>query len=225
MERRLEPHEDPERHQEALEEEYRSKLRALERRARRDVELAYDHRDLVAHESDLALLESDLFAEDTWLVFGLRRRDLLTVGAIGGAVSGTAIDIAVGGASLMAGAALGAVAGAAAGWWSSGQLARLRVIDQPLGGRLVRCGPSKNPNLPFVLLGRARHHQAVIARRTHAERGEVDLDHDRGRGLELESALRTRLARCFRRLADGDASARSDLAREIAGLYGALPGG
>ncbi len=225
-EQRLEPGELPETHHAELSQRYEAALRGMERRARRDVEAVYDHRELIAHESELELLEADLFDEDSWLVFGLRRSDVLAAGAAGGALGGGALDLAVGGASLFAGAALGAAAGAAAGWWSSRKLAQLRVVDQPLGGRLVRCGPSRNPNLPFVLLGRARHHHAVVAGRTHAERGEVDLEAGRDARAPLEPGTRTQLARQFARLArtPGDAGARAELARSVESLLAADEG-
>ena len=41
---------------------------------------------------------------------------------------------------------------------------------------MLACGPSRNPNFPFVLLGRAICHQQLIATRTHADRNELKLD-------------------------------------------------
>ncbi len=217
-EQRLEEHEVADDHEDGLRERYEGALRKLERRARADVEGIYDHREVVAHESDLELLERDLFSEDTWLVFGLRRRDLLTLGALGGAGVGGAIAVALGGASLLAGAALGAAAGAALGWIGADRLAQAQVVNQPLGGRLLRYGPSKNPNLPFVLLGRARLHHQTIERRTHAERTAIQLDAAAGERLELDAGTRNRVARCFDRLRRDDAEARRELRSAIEGL-------
>ncbi|MDX1648855.1 MAG: DUF3482 domain-containing protein [Myxococcota bacterium] len=177
VEARIPREEEPEAHRAELLERYQGELRRLERRGRRAVESVYDFAELDVEEghdaalaTERALLDEDLFARETWLVFGLRRSDLVTAGAAAGAAAGTAIDVAVGGASLLAGAALGGVVGGVLGWMGADRLAAMQVLRQPLGGQLLRMGPARAGNLAFVLLGRARLHHALVAGRTHARR-------------------------------------------------------
>ena len=55
---------------------------------------------LEARGKALELLEQDLFAEGTWLSFGLRKRDLAAAGAATGAATGGILDASLGGVVL-----------------------------------------------------------------------------------------------------------------------------
>jgi len=110
-------------------------------------------------------------------VFGLTRLQLLGLGAMGGAAAGGAIDIAVGGSSLLAGALIGGGIGAASTLLAAGKLVDVKVLTIPMGKRQLVAGPSRNRNLPHVVLGRARLHHALVAGRSHAQRGSLDLGH------------------------------------------------
>lgn len=224
VERRLEPDEDPSRHAAELEVEYKRELVRLERAHRRRVQVVYDYHDLEARAAELEVIEEDLFSEGTWLRFGLRRRDLVSAGAAGGAAAGGAIDVALGGASLLAGVAIGAAVGGVLGWLGAGRLAELRVIDRPLGGRLARYGPSRNPNFGFVLFGRARYHCGLLARRTHAMRDAIDLDAERAARQPLDSKERNELARLFATLRRPGlpAAARAEGVASLAGSAAAI---
>lgn len=207
VEKRVGPSEDPRRFEGELREEYQGRLRQLESRARRSVQEIYDHRTLVSHEDGVDLLESDLFSEESWLVFGLKRRDLVAAGAASGAAAGGAVDIALGGASLFAVTAVSAAVGGVLGWLGADRLEKLRVVNQPLGGRALRCGPASNPNFPFVLFGRARYHHARVATRSHARRDALHLDAAAGARLELTAGDRSALGKAFatlRRTEEGD---------------------
>ena len=182
VEQRIDRDERAEDHRTALEEQFRARLRRLERRARSAVEAIYDFHDLdvieadeAADEADRALLAEDLFDRDTWLVFGLRGRDLVTAGAAAGAAAGGTLDLALGGASFLAGAAVGSVVGGALGWLGGDRLGKLEVMSRPLGGALVRYGPARSPNFVAVLLGRACLHESLVARRAHARRDRLSL--------------------------------------------------
>jgi hypothetical protein len=177
VEQRIPHGEDAASERAALEERYRSELRRLERRCRRAVEAIYAFHQLEVSESaqaerdtERALLDEDLFSQHAWLVFGLRKRDLAATGALAGAGSGGAIDAALGGSSLLAGALIGGAVGGVLGWLGGDRLARAELLQQPIGGTLARVGPSKGTNLVVVLLGRARLHHALVSRRTHARR-------------------------------------------------------
>jgi hypothetical protein len=191
-----------------LEQKYRDALRRIERDARREVELVYGHHRVEREERAVDLVDSDLFSTDHWYFWGLDRRQLVATGAAGGAVLGGALDASVGGASLLLGSAIGATVGGAAAWLSRGRLERTKVMSLPLGGRLLRCGPSRDANLPWVVLGRALHHHARIAGRSHADRGALDLADrdDRPSWSErLAASQRKAIERAFGRLRRGGA--------------------
>jgi len=183
VEKRIAKNEAPDPYRAELAESYRSQLRRLERRCRRAVEAIYEFHDLDVEEPDdaeadteRALLAEDLFARQTWLVFGLRKGDLAAAGVAAGAAAGGAVDMALGGASLLAGTAIGGAIGGVLGWLGGERLARVQVLRQPLGGSLLRYGPSRSINLAAVLLGRALLHHAVVAGRSHARRDRLALD-------------------------------------------------
>ncbi|MBE7498797.1 MAG: GTPase/DUF3482 domain-containing protein [Verrucomicrobiales bacterium] len=178
VERKLPARANPAGHRAALEAEFRSDLRRLEQRCRDRVETLYSHRRIERQEAGLPLVDEDLFAERTWLVFGLGRRQILAGGALGGAATGAWVDAHLGGASLFAGAVLGAGIGAVVGWWTADQLVRVRVMDVPLGGRLITAGPTRNRNFPHVVFNRARYHHWLVARRTHAAQGVLAVRED-----------------------------------------------
>jgi hypothetical protein len=190
----------------ALEREYHEALRERERKARAQVEEAYGHFEIERSEEAFRLLDQDLFSVEHWVLWGLRRRQLVATGAAGGALVGGALDAAVGGASIFLGTLFGAAAGGAAALWSSFRLEKARIQGLPLGGRELRCGPTRNRNFPWVVLGRALHHNARLAGRTHANRGALSLEPDAGPGWaeRIDRERRAALERCFARLRDGD---------------------
>lgn len=228
--RKLGQHEDPSPYRGDLEAAYKDRLRALERVGRQAVEEVYEHFTLNRQESTLDLIDQDLFSQRAWVALGLRRRDLVALGAAGGAAGGLAVDVLAGGTTLGAGAAVGVLGGAlggAMGWFSAGRLAEVKVLNRPLGGKLLRCGPSKHINFPFVVLGRARHHHARVASRTHAERGELVLTQDQaqaGAANPLIDDHRRRLQRSFAHLRKNfdRPEAHSQVSHDIAAVVGEI---
>ena len=128
------------------------------------------------------MLELDLFAEETWDLFGLSKNQLLVTGSMGGAAAGLGIDVMFGGTTLLLGATLGAVAGAVGSWFGSDELAKTKVLGTPLGGKQLQVGPISAANFPWMLLGRAWVHHYLIKERNHALREvlSVDLGHRLG---------------------------------------------
>jgi hypothetical protein len=150
-------------------------LRSREQRCRDEVEAVYSHRRIERREAALTLLDEDLFAEKTWLVFGLRRSELMATGAMGGAATGAVVDAQLGGMSFLLGAVVGAGVGAALGWWTADRLVKVKVLDVPLGGKKLVAGPTRNRSFPHVVFNRARYHHFLVARRNHSLRGELAL--------------------------------------------------
>lgn len=185
-----------------LEDELREALRAAERAARTQIEVIYQHAAMDRQEQALDLLEADLFAERTWALFGLDRMKLAGIGSTGGAAAGLGLDALVGGASLFAGAAIGAIAGGAAAWFAADQFAEVRRENLPLGEQVLTVSAAGNRNLPFVLLGRARMHHQLVARRSHASREQLVLDQEAAALNELDSEERSKLGKLFAKLGD-----------------------
>lgn len=83
------------------------------------MEAIYGHTHVERHEAEMELLETDLLSKESWLAFGLKKRDLVMVGAVGGALVGGMTDLALLGASLLAGTIVGGAVGGALGYFSS----------------------------------------------------------------------------------------------------------
>ena len=185
-----------------LEDELREAVRGAERAARAQIENIYQHASMDREEQAIDLLQADLFAERTWALFGLDRIKLAGIGSTGGAAAGLGLDALVGGASLFAGAALGAIAGGAAAWFAADQFSEVSRENLPLGEQLLTVSAAGNRNLPFVLLGRARMHHRLVARRSHAARERLVLDQEAAVLNELESEERSKLGKIFAKLGD-----------------------
>ena len=198
---------DPAPHKPRLEERLRDRVRARERACRQQVNELYRHHRLQLDEDEIDPLGEDLFSEATWNAFGLSRGELAKLGGVGGALAGGAagatVDAALGGLSGLVptvfGAAAGGLGGAAGGWWTSDRLAKTRLLNQPLGGRLLEAGPIQNPNVRFVLLGRAVAHQNLVADRTHARPGVAAVVPP----ADWPEARKRGFARLFQQLARG----------------------
>ncbi len=205
VDRTIEQDVDPESLKPGLVAEYQQRLQELERRCRQAVEAVYDHHQLERQESALEALQAeDLFSAESWRVFGLTRLQLLGVGAAGGAAAGGMIDIAVGGASFLAGALIGGGIGAASTLLAATKLVDVKVLTVPMGKRQLVAGPSKNRNLPHVVLGRARLHHALVAGRSHAQRGALELGEQARELLSpLDDGARRAVEKQFGRLRGG----------------------
>jgi hypothetical protein len=153
----------------------KQRLADREARCREAVQLLYRHESLDRREAAQALVESDLFTEAGWELFGLSRQRLLVSGALAGAAAGGGIDLLLGGASLALGAGIGALLGGAGAWLGGTELARVKVLGETLGGQVVQVGPVKAANFPWVMLGRAWLHHQLVSERNHALREVISL--------------------------------------------------
>ena len=94
-----------------LRTQYQQALIDKEQACRTEVEHIYDYKHLQRHEPVVELLDQDLFARQTWSLFGLSRQQLIATGGLGGAAAGSVVDVAVAGHSLLLGAGIGALIG------------------------------------------------------------------------------------------------------------------
>jgi Domain of unknown function (DUF3482)/50S ribosome-binding GTPase len=201
----------------------RDDVRRRERAAQKSVQEIFRHAGLEPRESAAAYLVEDVFSAQSFNVFGLSGTQLALTGAASGAVAGTVIDVALGGASLLLGAGIGAAVGAFGTLAGAGRLAKIEVLGQPLGGYELRVGPITDANLPWVLLGRALLLVKLLAERNHARREEFVVDAQAGAHLAnaIDSTRRRNLDAVFRRLRGErgiGSSERDALIDEIAAL-------
>lgn len=163
----VEPGERRGRAEEAM-ERLRARLRELERRCRVDL-LAlsgFEERDAAVAEAELEALAVgvDLFSPAALRAAGLTAAG----GAAAGAAAGVALDLALGGMSLGAAAALGATVGGVLG--ASGRQAR-RLVLLARGGSEVVAG---DPVL-LLLLARAVLLARAIGARGHASVSPIEM--------------------------------------------------
>ncbi len=223
LEKKLAPDAATEAEKPALEAAWRKRLQESERRCRKAVEEVYDHQRLERLEPGLELLEEHgLFSEESLRLFGLTRLQLMGLGMVSGAAVGGLIDVAVGGASLLLGTLIGGGVGAASTLLAADQLIDVRILNMPLGHKLLVAGPTRSINLPHLVFGRARLHHTLVSRRTHAERGTLAIDeHLAALVRPLREEERRRLERVFAQLRSGQDSvdARERLFEIIADIF------
>jgi hypothetical protein len=97
------------------------------------------------------------------------------------------------------------------------------VLGLPLGGYQLTVGPITDPNLPWVLLGRALLHSKLVAERNHARREELVIDAQASTHLAggIDPMRRGKLGGVFSRLRKGqaiDAHERAAFVAELAAL-------
>ncbi len=205
-------------------ERLRERIRERERDARDRVQSIYRHQGLKREEASAELLATDIFTDEGWELFGLSRTELVVSGALSGAVAGGGIDVLLGGASLLLGSGIGALIGGAGAWFGGSELARVKVLGQTLGGRVLQVGPVKAPNFPWVMLGRSWVHHRLVSERNHARREAMSLAMGAEAHLmdQVPDRLRKDLASCLKSLLEDpdDAESRRRLAELVETLLG-----
>ncbi len=193
-------------------------IRAAEAGAQQEVQRIYRHSATTVDSTQLQLLHADLFTEQSWRLFGLSRMQLVASGAVSGAVAGGAVDLLLGGASLLLGTVIGGALGSVTAWFGGPELAKIEVLGSSLGGDVATAGPIANPNFPWVLLGRACLHHTLVSERNHAVREHVVAQLQAGDHFFdfLEASLRNQVERQFSRIRKGDAGPLNPLQSAVA---------
>lgn len=124
---------------------------------------------------DWQLDAHNLMHTETWYLWGLQQKDLLAVSAATGAAAGLAIDVGLGGASLLLGAVSGGVIGSAGGWLATKQKPGKRWGLFRLSSEKTFIGPVKHPNFPLVVMSRALSFVQQLWVKPHAERSAFTL--------------------------------------------------
>ncbi|MGR8947656.1 MAG: GTPase/DUF3482 domain-containing protein [Gammaproteobacteria bacterium] len=161
--------------QSVLEQKLRDILRASEAKFQRDLAAIYHHTDVQIQGLDVDALTLDIFSQQSETLFGLNKLQLAVSGALSGGAAGTGIDVMVGGTSLLMGATIGALVGGVSAVLGGQKLGKTKLLGQTLAERSLSVGPIRNPNLPWVLLGRAVLLFSLVSERNHARRDAIKI--------------------------------------------------
>jgi len=157
-------------------ERYKNHLRQEEEKSHRDIAAIWKHSRL-EKSSDMPIFDTmDLFSKESASLFGLGKKEMVLMGATGGALTGSGVDLMLGGSSMMLGTAIGAVVGGAGAMFGFDEIAEIKVLGRKLGNRSLTVGPMQNRNFPFILLQRALFYTVEVANRPHADRRRVVMD-------------------------------------------------
>ena len=217
-------HEDIEDHRAGLETKFHDWLRKREIKSRQTIEKLYQHNNLVREETELGkpVFQEDLFAESTWAMLGLTPRQLLSLGVIAGAALGGTLDAAVGGSSFLAGAVGGALIGAGSvAYFSTKRFASIEHVSKFLkGSRLVRVGPHKNQNFPWVLMDRALLHYFTVRDFAHSRREKIIIQNPDNAGIVkgIKSGQRRELAKIFNTLRKYPDNGNEEVKKNLEGI-------
>ncbi len=164
------------REEEEVLELYKKHLRGLEEQTHRSIAKVWNHSSL-EKEAPLPLFEDmDLFSKESASLFGLSKKEMIVTGATGGALTGSGIDLMMGGTSFMMGSAIGALLGGAGAMFGFAEIGQMKILGQTLGSRSITVGPMQNKNFPYMLLRRALYYTQEIANRPHADRSKIRMD-------------------------------------------------
>lgn len=202
-----------------LQLQYKHALTACEEQLHQRLNTIYQHTHVEKTDSPLTIHYPELFDQDYWYLFGLSRTKLIALSASGGALAGAALDIAVGGTSLLMGSLIGGLSGAAASTWLSQAPDKISIKNLPLGGKKITIGPVKNLQFCFVLLGRALNYQRALKRHSHADRGPLNITQGNEWLNSLDKKDQVALSQLLMKSANGlNESQNAQLQKLIAGI-------
>ena len=136
-------------------ERYQQHISNKEQQAQMAMRKLFKHNIFNIQLSQHSILKDDLFSQRTWEFLGLNKTQLITAGALSGAVVGGGIDAMVGGASFGMGAVIGGVMGAAGTLFKGKQLIdQVKIFGRNMGGEQLQMGPASNSQLMYILIDR-----------------------------------------------------------------------
>ena len=156
-------------------EAYKKKILSYEHKEQESVEKIWQHNGVEKSKEELNLERYGLFSEESASIFGLSQKELIITGASAGAITGGGLDLLVAGSSFFLGTLIGGVVGGVGAMYGFNNLYELRVLGQSIGKRELSVGPMQNLNFPYIVLGRALYHASLMAKRSHATRGVIEL--------------------------------------------------
>ncbi|MDF3127858.1 GTPase/DUF3482 domain-containing protein [Kiritimatiellaeota bacterium B1221] len=152
---------------------YQEDLKRFETQSRKQLRRLYRHDTLPGDDGEIDLVSEELFAEKVWKLLGLSRQQLMMTGLLTGAAAGVGADLATGGISFGVFTAGGALLGGIGAWIGAPKLGNKKI---PFPGRRkwasekVVVGPTKDPQLMFILLDRSLLYLFRLMNWAHARR-------------------------------------------------------
>ena len=154
-------------------QQYRDRIEKEERKLFEEIRRHYRHHLYQFELPAQSILQEDLFSKQTWQVLGLTDKQLMLAAAATGAGAGVALDLALSGLSFGIFTATGAALGGGGALFKGKELSKVRFQRLPIGGFSLTCGPSTNPQFPFILLDRTLVYYREIVNHAHGRREEV----------------------------------------------------
>lgn len=161
--------------QPALVKSYQAWMKKAETRAIEKLFALYQHYHTPLEMEHLEL-PPDLFDCEEWYAWGLNKKQLVVAATLTGMAAGAAADFMVAGHSFMMGAIGGGLIGGGSAWFGADKLVEFKLKGLPLGGFEASYGPIKNPNFPYVIIGRFLFLFQQISRRNHAIRQTLEIN-------------------------------------------------
>ncbi len=173
-----------------LRRRYMDAIATMEHDVHRRIIALHAHHRVEPDMTGLAGFETDLFADETWQLFGLGTRQLMGLSTLAGGLAGAGVDAATLGHSLGVATAIGAATGAGSAYllgrkrpelalrWPTGALpafmwAASRKHALRLAGGDLAVGPYQAENFPWILIDRAQCLFAYVHTRSHALRDDA----------------------------------------------------
>ncbi len=186
-------------------ESYKSQIRSTERKLHRKIAKIWNHSSIDS-SIDIALFqEMDLFSKESESLFGLSKRDMLIASVTSGALTGSSVDLMLGGSTFMLGAAIGGLAGGAGMMWGYSEISDMKILGQKLGHKRVEVGPMQNRNFPYILLRRTIYYTQEVANRPHADRTDIEIESaDILKSISLADGEKGELEKIYKLLRKGN---------------------
>lgn len=154
-----------------VQEQYSTDIRRMEQQAHRLIRTLFKHNIFQYELSAHSIVRQDLFSKKTWHFLGLSRKQMLMLGALGGAAAGVTLDFATLGSSFGLFGSVGGLVGAAGAFFSSKKFpADTKLLGMKLGQQQLQIGPNETIQFLFILLDRAFLFYSHIINWAHGRR-------------------------------------------------------
>jgi len=158
-----------------ISKEYKADIIKFELEFQDSINKIWNHKNIFKDNINLNINEVKLFSKESKSIFGLNKKDLISTGAMSGAIVGSGIDILSGGATMLLGLAMGGVIGGVSTALGMNKLMDIKILGKSIGSNRVKLGPIKDMNFIFIVLSRVIYYTEHIATRSHALQNGIEL--------------------------------------------------
>ncbi len=154
-----------------LHDKYTREIKRKEKRAQEKMRALFKHNIFNYDLPEHSIIHQDLFSKKTWHFLGLERKQMLMLGAIGGAAAGVTLDLATLGSSFGLFGSIGGAIGAAGAFMSSRNFSSTtKLLGVEIGNQQLQVGPNESIQFLFVLLDRTFLFYSHIINWAHGRR-------------------------------------------------------